>query len=94
MSTREGVVIPSLKQQERDQLDPFIHTLSCVMGGLRTGSMAGYLHYVIVRLLLDSLLNDSSYLQAATAIGVLENVKRELQDRLDVSDEDTRVRPL
>jgi hypothetical protein len=56
--------------------------------------MAGYLHYVIVRLLLDALLNDPSYLQAATAIGVLENVKRELQDRLDVSDEDTRVRPL
>lgn len=83
--------MPYIPQHERDQLDPAIHLLIRALGAVRAGSMAGYLNYAITRLLLGTLLAEPSYLQIATATGVLENVKQELYRRLAAPYEDKKA---
>lgn len=82
--------MPYIRQYERDQLDPHIAALIDALGTLRVSSMAGYLNYAITRLVLGTLLNEPSYLQIATATGVLENVKTELYRRVVAKYEDKK----
>jgi len=56
--------------------------LVTAVDAVRAGSLAGYLDYAITKLLLGTLLAEPSYLQIATAMGVLENVKQGLCRRL------------
>ena len=82
--------MPYITPQERVKLDPAIDALVTAVDSVRAGSMAGYLNYAITRLLLGTLLAEPSYLQIATATGVLENVKQEMYRRLAAPYEDTK----
>ena len=82
--------MPYIRQYERDRLDPHIAALLDALGAVRSGSMAGCLNYAITRLVLGTLLNEPSYLQFATATGVLENVKTELYRRVMAKYEDQK----
>ena len=84
--------MPYIRQYERDQLDPHITALLDALGAVRSSSMAGYLNYAITRLVLGTLLNEPSYLQIATATGVLENVKQELYRKLAAPYEDDKAK--
>lgn len=84
--------MPYIKQYQRDQLDPPIALLIKALFAMQTGSTAGHLNYAITRLVLGTLLNEPSYLQIATATGVLENVKQELYRRVAVPYEREKCR--
>jgi len=86
--------MPYITQDRRGQIDYNIDALIAVLKSLPKGPVAGDLNYTISRLLLEvfDLVEQPKYQKFNDVMGLLDNVKHEIQRRWQDPYEDLKVK--